>query len=52
LVWDELNCFFACPLLATAALWGGHRVYARKEVGHHTHPARGWLWIILFQTSC
>src|SRR6266545_7476740 len=55
LVWDKLNGFFACPLLALlaiAALWGGHRTYARKEIGHHTTPitlpARWWLWIILF----
>jgi len=55
LVWDKLNGFLSCPLLAllaTTVLWGGHRVYARKEVGHHTHPARGALWIILFQTGC
>ena len=55
LVWDKLNGFFSCPLLAllaTTVLWGGHRVYARKEVGHHTHPARGALWLILFQTGC
>jgi len=55
LVWDKLNGFFACPLLAllaTASLCGGHRVYARKEIGHHTTPitlpARWWLWILLF----
>jgi hypothetical protein len=55
LVWDRLNGFFSCPLLAllaTASLFGGHRAYARKEIGHHTAPitlpARWWLWIILF----
>ena len=55
LVWDKLNGFFSCPLLAllaTTVLWGGHRAYARKEIGHHTAPitlpARWWLWIILF----
>ena len=55
LVWDKLNGFFSSPLLvalAAAALWGGHRAYARKEVGHHTAPitlpARWWLWILLF----
>ncbi len=54
-VWDNLNGFFSCPLLvgvATAALWAGHRAYARKEIGHHsapiTIPARWWLWILLF----
>jgi hypothetical protein len=55
LVWDKLNGFFSCPLLAllaTASLCGGHRAYARKEIGHHTAPitlpARWWLWIVLF----
>ena len=55
LVWDKLNGFFSCPLLAwlaMAALWGGHRAYARKEIGHYTAPitlpTRWWLWIILF----
>src|SRR6266498_2021614 len=41
LVWDKLNGFFACPLLALlaiASLCGGHRTYARKEIGHHTSP--------------
>ena len=55
LVWDKLNGFLSCPLLAllaTTVLWGGHRAYARKQIGHHTAPitlpARWWLWIILF----
>ena len=54
-VWDNLNGYFACPLLlvsATAVLWAGHRAYTRKEIGHHsapiTIPPRWWLWIILF----
>src|SRR5436190_8626490 len=36
LVWDKLNGFFSCPVLAwlaMAALWGGHRAYARKQIG-------------------
>jgi hypothetical protein len=55
LVWDKLNGFFSCPLLALlamASLCGGHRAYARKEIGHHTAPItlppRWWLWIVLF----
>ena len=55
LVWDNLNGYFSCPLLAAAAvgvLWAGYRAYARKEIGHHSAPinipARWWLWIILF----
>ena len=55
LVWENLNGFFACPLLvllASAVLWGGYRGYIRKEVGHHsapiTLPARWWLWIAVF----
>jgi hypothetical protein len=54
-VWDTLNGYFSCPLLllsATTALCGGFRLYARKEIGHHSAPlaipARWWLWIILF----
>ena len=55
LVWDKLNGFFSCPLLAllaTASLCGGYRAYARKQIGHHTAPItlppRWWLWIVLF----
>jgi hypothetical protein len=55
LVWENLNGWFSCPLLAflsVATLWGGYVAYQRKEVGHHAAPiaipARWWLWIILF----
>ena len=55
LVWENLNGWFSCPLLAlmsNAVLWAGYRAYRRKEVGHHAAPiaipARWWLWIILF----
>ena len=54
MVWDKLNGWFSCPLLVmlcVATLWGGYRVYRRKEVGHEAAPlaipARWWLWIIL-----
>ena len=54
-VWENLNGFFACPLLLAsgiAALWLGFRAYMRKEIGHHsapiTLPARWWLWLVLF----
>lgn len=52
--WDNLNGFFACPLLlvlSVAALFGGYRAYARKEIGHHSVPFAvpplWWLWISL-----
>jgi hypothetical protein len=55
LVWGNLNGLFSCPLLlflSVAVLWGGYRVYQRKEIGHHAVPinipASWWLWIILF----
>jgi len=55
LVWENLNGYFACPLLgvlAVATLWSGCRGYQRKEVGHHstplTLPPHWWLWILLF----
>jgi hypothetical protein len=54
LVWDKLNGWFSCPLLSAlciVVLWGGGRVYRRKEVGHQSAPlaipARWWLWIFL-----
>jgi hypothetical protein len=54
LVWDKLNGWFSCPLLvvlSVAALWGGCRVYRRKEVGPEAAPlaipARWWLWMVL-----
>jgi hypothetical protein len=55
LVWENLNGYFSCPLLAllaAAVLGFGYRAYIRKEIGHLTSPfvlpARWWLWILLF----
>ena len=54
LLWETFNGWFSCPLLALLAagiLWGGGRVYRRKEVGDQAAPmvipARWWLWIAL-----
>lgn len=55
LVWDQLNGYFACPLLlvsAGAALLFGARGFKRKEIGGPalplTLPGHWWLWILLF----
>jgi hypothetical protein len=55
LIWDDLNGWFSCPLLAilsVTVLCGGYVAYRRKEIGHHSEPlaipAGWWLWIILF----
>jgi hypothetical protein len=55
LVWENLNGYFACPLLlgvAATILCAGYRGYQRKEIGHHsaplTLPARWWLWMLVF----
>jgi hypothetical protein len=55
LVWENLNGWFSCPLLAlmsVAVLWGGYLAYQRKEIGHYTTPitipAHWWFWVILF----
>ena len=54
-MWSNINGYFTCPLLAllaVAALWGGARAYACKEIGRKsvpvTLPARWWLWSGLF----
>lgn len=55
LVWEQLNGYFACPLLlasAGAALLFGQHIYRRKEIGEPslplTLPGNWWLWILLF----
>jgi hypothetical protein len=54
-VWENLNGYFSCPLLAVVALavlCAGGWVFARKEIGRSTVPmtipSRWWLWIVLF----
>jgi hypothetical protein len=55
LVWENLNGWFSCPLLAllsVAVLCLGYFGYRRKEIGHPAAPfaipARWWLWMVLF----
>jgi hypothetical protein len=54
-VWENLNGFFSCPLLAlvsVAVLWTGHRAFLQKEIGRHatpiSMPPRWWLWMLVF----
>jgi hypothetical protein len=55
LVWEQLNGYFACPLLllsSMAILFYGYQMFRRKEVGKCTAPlvlpGYWWLWTILF----
>lgn len=55
LLWDQLNGFFACPLLlvsAAGSLIFGYKLFKRKEIGAPslpiTLPGYWWLWILLF----
>lgn len=58
LVWEKLNGWFSCPLLAIvsgAVLLAGWFAYRRKEVGFDTSPlpipARWWVWLALFSVG-
>jgi hypothetical protein len=58
LVWDKLNGWFSCPLLAIVSvvvLLGGWSAYRRKEVGFDASPlpipGRWWIWLILFSVG-
>ncbi len=55
LVWDNLNGYFACPLLlfiSIGVLSYGFRLFRRKEIGKCAAPlvlpGYWWLWAILF----
>lgn len=57
-VWEKLNGWFSCPLLAIVSilvLVGGGVAYRRKEVGFDASPlpipGRWWIWLVVFSAG-